>query len=139
MNLITTIIGFLAGIGTTVSFTPQVATLSKVSLPEEIEGVSVNMFIIHLIGVLLWIVYGVLVKDLILTFFNIVVSVLVIYCLYRVVKIRSSSSSSSFHFSQDIKEFFSPSPERESKNCPNSIEMETIHNKVDHHKITSYI
>jgi uncharacterized protein with PQ loop repeat len=137
MNLTTTIIGFLAGVGTTVSFTPQVVTLSSVSLPEEIEGVSLNMFIIHLTGVLLWIVYGFLVKDWILTFFNIVVSALVLYCLYRVVKIRSSPSSSPFP--QNIKEFFSPSPEREEKNSSNCIEMETMSINNDHPTLKSYI
>ena len=69
--LITTI-GLLAGTGTTVSFFPQMVRIIRTG---SIEDLSIHMFLIHSAGVCLWVVYGVLMKDLIIIFFNCVTAI----------------------------------------------------------------
>lgn len=60
-------IGFLAGVGTTVSFFPQIV---RVVRTKSVSDLSIYMFLIHSTGVGLWIVYGVLVHDFIIVLFN---------------------------------------------------------------------
>lgn len=67
MLLIKTCIGITAGIGTTISFLPQ---LVKVVRSGSSEGLSHSMFLIHTSGVILWIVYGIIGRDLIVITFN---------------------------------------------------------------------
>ena len=54
-------IGILAAILTTSAFIPQVYKIYK---EKNAEGVSLTMYIILFIGVLLWLVYGVLIGSL---------------------------------------------------------------------------
>ena len=63
----TKIIGCTAGLGTTVSFVPQ---LLKVVRTNSTEGISVYMFLVHTTGLTLWIVYGTLVADPIVIAYN---------------------------------------------------------------------
>jgi MtN3 and saliva related transmembrane protein len=67
MLLIKTCIGIAAGIGTTISFLPQ---LVKVIRSGSTDGLSHSMFLIHTSGVSLWIVYGIIGRDLIVITFN---------------------------------------------------------------------
>ena len=60
MNSIT-LLGILAGVLTTVSFAPQVI---KSWRTRHTRDVSLGMFCILCLGLALWIVYGVLLKDL---------------------------------------------------------------------------
>ena len=60
MNIIT-IIGLLAAIGTTASFIPQVLQILKT---HNTEGISLVMYIIFTIGILLWLIYGILLADI---------------------------------------------------------------------------
>ncbi|NEO97766.1 MAG: hypothetical protein F6K58_03470 [Symploca sp. SIO2E9] len=60
MNIIT-ILGLLAGSLTTISFMPQVI---KTWTSKSAKDISLGMFITFCLGVLLWIVYGIIVKDL---------------------------------------------------------------------------
>ena len=60
MNYIA-IIGLLAGTCTTVSFLPQVIKTFKL---KEKRDISLSMYIILASGILLWIIYGLLIKDL---------------------------------------------------------------------------
>jgi len=56
-----TIIGFLAGALTTVAFLPQVIKTLKL---KETKDLSLWMYLILCTGVFLWLVYGLLIKDL---------------------------------------------------------------------------
>jgi len=74
--LLNRIIGITAGIGTTVSFAPQVYQIAKYKKTENISPV---MFCIHTTGVGLWIVYGILQDNYIIIAFN---SIAFIFCSY---------------------------------------------------------
>jgi MtN3 and saliva related transmembrane protein len=56
-----TIIGTVAATCTTVSFIPQVLKILKT---RNTEGVSLRMYIVFTIGVICWLVYGILLSDL---------------------------------------------------------------------------
>ncbi len=56
-----TMIGFIAGTCTTLSLVPQVIKAVKT---KETKDVSLFMFIILAIGLLFWIFYGVLIKEM---------------------------------------------------------------------------
>ncbi len=55
------IIGFIAGTLTTIAFVPQVIKIWKTKSAKDI---SLGMFVILCTGIILWIVYGILVKSL---------------------------------------------------------------------------
>ena len=59
--------GILAGVLTSVSMLPQVI---KIAREKKAEDVSMVMLIILLCGIILWIVYGILRKDLPIIFTN---------------------------------------------------------------------
>ena len=56
-----TILGLIAGTLTTVAFLPQVI---KAWRTKSTKDVSLWMFILFCVGVFLWLVYGILVKDI---------------------------------------------------------------------------
>ena len=56
-----TILGLTAGMLTTVSFLPQVIKTWKM---RETKDISLLMYIVLCTGIILWIVYGILIKDL---------------------------------------------------------------------------
>lgn len=60
-------IGVLAGTGTTVSFFPQMVRVLRTG---SVSDLSLSMFLIHSTGVSLWIVYGILMGDLVVVIFN---------------------------------------------------------------------
>lgn len=60
-------VGLAAGTGTTVSFLPQVV---RVVRTRSVADLSLSMFLIHSTGVVLWVVYGALVRDWIIVGFN---------------------------------------------------------------------
>ena len=55
---ITEIVGFLAGIGTTIAFIPQVIQSLKTKSTKDI---SLIMYVIFCLGVFLWLIYGFLI------------------------------------------------------------------------------
>lgn len=59
MNLIT-VMGIIAAICTTVSFLPQAIKIIKTKTTKDI---SLTMYIILVIGVILWLIYGILTND----------------------------------------------------------------------------
>lgn len=71
-SIITKVIGFLAGTGTTVSFFPQ---MIRVIRTKSVSDLSIYMFLIHSTGVSLWVAYGVLVDDVIIVLFNCVTAI----------------------------------------------------------------
>ncbi|MBN1544395.1 SemiSWEET transporter [Candidatus Woesearchaeota archaeon] len=61
METITTIIGLLAATGTTASFIPQVL---KIYRTKKTTDLSLKMYAILTTGVFLWLVYGIIERDL---------------------------------------------------------------------------
>jgi MtN3 and saliva related transmembrane protein len=66
-------IGFLAAFLTTVSFIPQVV---KVVVSKETEALSLWTYILFVIGITLWLVYGLMSRDYPLIFANSITLVL---------------------------------------------------------------
>ncbi|MCK5611526.1 SemiSWEET transporter [Candidatus Pacearchaeota archaeon] len=60
MNWITTI-GLLAAICTTMAFLPQAIKIIKT---KHTKDLSLNMYLVLVIGVILWLTYGILIQDL---------------------------------------------------------------------------
>ena len=60
-------IGYLAGLGTTVSFFPQMVRVIKTQC---VNDLSLPMFLIHSSGASLWVVYGVFIDNIIIVLFN---------------------------------------------------------------------
>ena len=55
-----TALGLMAGILTTISFVPQVVQCAKT---HNTAGISLPMYIIFVIGIFLWLVYGLLINQ----------------------------------------------------------------------------
>ena len=77
------IIGYSAAICTTIAFIPQVI---KVAETGKTGGRSLYMYILFVIGILLWFTYGFLIKSYEILFANIITIPLAIYILYYVIK-----------------------------------------------------
>ncbi|ANX04924.1 SemiSWEET transporter [Immundisolibacter cernigliae] len=75
----TTAIGLLAALLTTAAFLPQVLhTLAT----RDTRGISLRMYVIFVAGVLLWLIYGLLVRDLPLILANAITLLLAGAILY---------------------------------------------------------
>lgn len=77
------VLGITAGIFTSTSLLPQ---LIKIIKEKKVEDLSLTMFISLLIGVSLWIVYGILRKDLpiILTnSFSVMLNIIIVILRYK--------------------------------------------------------
>lgn len=79
------IIGIIAGIGTTLSFLPQVY---QIVVYKETENISLGMFCIHTSGVGLWVVYGMLKRNFIIVSFNAISFILCTTILIHLLKDR---------------------------------------------------
>lgn len=77
------IIGFIAATLTTVSFLPQVYKIRKY---RKTDGVSLSMYVVMLIGVLLWLLYGVMINSVSVITANSVTAVLQIIIIYYKLK-----------------------------------------------------
>lgn len=78
-------LGFMAGICTTISFLPQVITIYKT---KSVADISLVMFVVLLIGVCLWIIYGVYMESIPITLFNGITAILVGLILYFKLKYK---------------------------------------------------
>lgn len=87
-DILLSVVGIVAGVGTTISFLPQVYKLCRASALKDIEGISTYMYIIHFIGVFSWIIYGTLIKDIFIVTFNTICTVFVLFSIYKIVHIR---------------------------------------------------
>jgi MtN3 and saliva related transmembrane protein len=67
MNYLTPIIGFIAGILTTVAFVPQII---RVWRTHSAEDISLGMYTLFTLGVVLWLVYGILIYSWPIIFAN---------------------------------------------------------------------
>jgi MtN3 and saliva related transmembrane protein len=66
MTLVT-LIGLVAALCTTISYIPQ---LKKIWVTGETEDISLKMFLILAAGIALWVVYGVLQRDVVIILAN---------------------------------------------------------------------
>ena len=71
-------IGIIAAILTTSAFIPQVYKIYK---EKKAQGVSLTMYLIMLVGVLLWLVYGVLIGSIAIIVANSVTAVLQLFVI----------------------------------------------------------
>lgn len=58
--LVSTIIGYIGGLLTTICLVPQLVTIYKA---KSVENVSLEMFCVLLLGQILWVTYGIMVVD----------------------------------------------------------------------------
>lgn len=72
------IIGFVAGASTALAFLPQVI---KIWETKHTKDLSLGLFLLFLIGIMLWLVYGVMVKSLPIIMANLVTFILVFIIL----------------------------------------------------------
>ncbi len=77
------IIGLIAGTCTTISFLPQVIKIIKT---KETKDISISMYIVLATGILLWMIYGILIKDLPVILANSISFVLAIIVLILKIK-----------------------------------------------------
>ena len=74
----TTMVGFFAGLLTTISFLPQVAKTWK---SRSASDLSLGMFSVFSVGVMFWLVYGFLIQEPPIIFWNLITLVLVLTLL----------------------------------------------------------
>ena len=79
------ILGLVAASLTTTSFVPQVYKAYKY---KSTKDVSLSMYIVLLVGLLLWIVYGVYIQSLAIILANVVTSILVLSILLLKLKYK---------------------------------------------------
>ena len=79
------LLGYLAAILTTISFFPQVVKIYKT---KETKSISLSMYIVLIIGILLWLIYGVYLKSMPMIIANAVTLVLLIYILIMKIKYK---------------------------------------------------
>ena len=77
------IIGFIAGIGTTIAFIPQVIQSLKTKSTKDIN---LMMYLIFCTGVFLWLIYGLLIKSYPVIFANGITFILAIIILMIKIK-----------------------------------------------------
>ncbi len=81
--LIQSIIGYVAAFCTTISFLPQVILIIKTS---STSAISLPMYLIYIVGVLLWLIYGILISDnviIIANFFTLCLAGIVLFFKLR--------------------------------------------------------
>lgn len=71
--MIIQILGFVAAVCTTGSFIPQ--ALKTIST-KDTKGISLGMYVMFVLGVTLWLVYGIVINDLPLILANIITLIL---------------------------------------------------------------
>lgn len=74
MNISIEIVGVIAAILTTSSFVPQVYKTWK---SKNVDGISLTMFLALFIGILFWLIYGILIDSFSIILANIVSGLLV--------------------------------------------------------------
>lgn len=79
----TTLLGLLAGTLTTIAFVPQVI---KAWRTKHTHDISLGMFVIFCMGVFLWLMYGILIKNFPITVNNVIT--LVLTAIILVLKLK---------------------------------------------------
>jgi MtN3 and saliva related transmembrane protein len=86
------ILGYVAGLLTTLTFLPQVIKTVK---EKSAKDVSLNMFLIAAANQVLWVIYGVLKKDLVIIMTNVLILVLSLTMILLKLKFGRTTASSS--------------------------------------------
>jgi MtN3 and saliva related transmembrane protein len=81
-------IGLVAGLLTTTAFIPQVWKIYRTKSGKDISG---RMFSLFSIGIVLWLVYGILLKSVPLILSNVVTLILSLTILWLKIRYRRSS------------------------------------------------
>ncbi|MBC8285036.1 MAG: SemiSWEET transporter [Nitrospinae bacterium] len=82
----TTMLGYFAGFLTTISFLPQVVKIWK---SRSTSDLSLGMFSVFSVGVMCWLVYGFLLQEVPMIFWNAVTLILVLAILFMKLKFES--------------------------------------------------
>ncbi len=82
----TTLVGFIAGLLTTISFLPQVVKTWK---SKSAADLSLGMFSVFSVGVMFWLAYGFLIQKPPIIFWNVVTLILVLTILFMKLKFDS--------------------------------------------------
>lgn len=85
----TTIIGLTAAVLTTVSFVPQAL---KTIRTKNVDGLSVGMYSIFTLGIVCWLTYGIVMKDLPMILANSITIIFVLIILIYVIKYGSHNN-----------------------------------------------
>lgn len=76
------IIGYIAGVLTTIAFFPQVIKIYK---SNQTNDLSLITFIIFFIGILSWLIYGFLINSKPLIITNLIQLNLILYIIYKII------------------------------------------------------
>jgi MtN3 and saliva related transmembrane protein len=79
------IMGFIAGLLTTVAFLPQVI---KVYKTKSAKDISLPMYVIFTIGIAMWIIYGFLLDSMDILIFNVITFILAITILVYKIRLK---------------------------------------------------
>tara|TARA_B100001093_G_scaffold414890_1_gene405127 strand:- start:72 stop:335 length:264 start_codon:yes stop_codon:yes gene_type:complete len=85
LNFILKYIGFLAAFCTTIAFFPQAV---KVWKTKSTKDISLYMFVIFTIGVISWLIYGIIISDLPIILANAVTLILSLFILAYKIKYK---------------------------------------------------
>ena len=78
-----TLIGYFAGFLTTIAFVPQVFKTWK---SKSASDLSLGMFLVFSLGVLCWLIYGILLTEILIVFWNTVTLILALALLIMKLK-----------------------------------------------------
>jgi MtN3 and saliva related transmembrane protein len=79
------IMGFIAGLLTTVAFLPQVI---KVYKTKSAKDISLPMYVIFTIGIAMWIIYGFMLDSMDILIFNVITFILAITILVYKIRLK---------------------------------------------------
>ena len=79
------IVGLIAGVLTTIAYLPQVRKTWKT---KSVKELSLSMYIVMLVGVLLWLSYGILIHSISMILANIITGILTSMLIYFKLKYK---------------------------------------------------
>lgn len=82
----TEIIGIVAAVLTTSAFVPQVIKTWK---SKDVEGLSLTMYSVFFLGIVLWLVYGILIESIPVILANVVTAILAFILVFFKLKYKS--------------------------------------------------
>ena len=77
--------GLVAGICTTISFLPQVFKIWKT---KSVNDISLLMFLIFTFGVVIWLIYGLMIKEIPIILANTLTLILCLLILFGILKFK---------------------------------------------------
>lgn len=89
MNILGEILGYVAGICTAIVFLPQSIQTVKT---KNVDGLSLQTYIIYAIGMLSWILYGIYLHSVQMMIFNSISLVFALIILYIILKQKRKSN-----------------------------------------------